>query len=209
MVGSTRKKSKNIQKEQVKKSSVMTVPQLRKAFEKIDMETRKILAKHPINESSISEFQKTWKVTFHKNINSETAKSYLELQTKVKKQKGKKGTRKQRGGSAPVDYMLRPGLDGTHGSYLPYVSSGLSFYNSINNIAMDSDCGKVDITPQISADMGSNKFVGGSSQQGMFGGQRMITSSVPPSLLQDVQDYSLSRPLGSSPSVLDTKYQPR
>ena len=105
--------------------------------------------------------------------------------------------------------MLRPGLDGTHGSYLPYVSSGLSFYNSINNIAMDSDCGKVDITPQISADMGSNKFVGGSSQQGMFGGQRMITSSVPPSLLQDVQDYSLSRPLGSSPSVLDTKYQPR
>ena len=50
MVGSTRKKSKNIQKEQVKKSSVMTVPQLRKAFEKIDMETRKILAKHPIHQ---------------------------------------------------------------------------------------------------------------------------------------------------------------
>ena len=207
MVGLTRKKTKNIKKEQVKKSSVMTVPQLRRAFERIDMETRKILAKHPIDESSVLEFQKTWKLTFHKTIDTATAKSYLELQTKSKKQKGTKGTKgtrkegkKQQGGSAPVDYMLRPGLDGTHGNYLPYVSSGLSFYNSINNIAMDSDCGKVDITPQISADMGSNKFVGG---------QRMIQPSVPPSLLQDVQDYSLSRPLGSSPSVLDTKYQSR
>jgi len=199
MAGLTRKKTNN-KKIVEKKSAVMSVPQLRKAFEKIDMETRKILAKHPIDESSVSEFQKTWKATFHKTIDDSTAKSYLELQTKVKKQKGKKITRKQRGGSAPVDYMLRPGIDGTHGNYLPYVSSGLSFYNSINNIAMDSDCGKVDITPQISADMGSNKFVGG---------QRMIQSSVPPSLLQDVQDNLLSRPLGSSPNVLDTKYQAR
>lgn len=205
MVGATRKKKVQ--------SKALTVPQLRKAFEKIDMETRKILAKHPIDDSSVSEFQKTWRSTFHKQIDSNAAKSYLELQAKVKKHKGKKGTRKgkgkgeQKGGSAPVDYMLRPGIDGTHGSFLPYVSSGLSFYNSINNIAMDSDCGKVDVTPQISADMGSNEFH--SSQHGMFGGQRMIQSSVPPSLLQDVQDNLLSRPLGSSPNVLDTKYQAR
>jgi len=196
MVGLTRKKTKKVQ------SKALTVPQLRKAFEKIDMETRKIIAKHPINESSVLEFQKTWKATFHKTIDDSTAKSYLELQTKSKKQKKKRETRKQRGGSAPVDYMLRPGIDGTHGNYLPYVSSGLSFYNSINNIAMDSDCGKVDITPGISADMGSNKVQ-------FIGGQRMIQPSVPPSLLQDVQDSLLSRPLGSSPSVLDTKYQAR
>jgi hypothetical protein len=203
MVGATRKK-----KVQPK---ALTVPQLRKAFEKIDMETRKILAKHPIDDSSISEFQKTWKSTFHKEIDAGVAKSYLELNAKVRKHKGtRKEKRKgaqQKGGSAPVDYMLRPGLDGTHGNYLPYVSSGLGFYNSINNIAMDSDCGKVDVTPQISADMGSNQFHSG--QQGMFGGQRMIQSSVPPSLLQDVQDSLLSRPLGSSPNVLNTKYQAR
>ena len=39
----------------------MTVPQLRKAFETLDMETRKILAKHPIDDSSVSEFSKVWK----------------------------------------------------------------------------------------------------------------------------------------------------
>jgi N-acyl-L-homoserine lactone synthetase len=55
--------------------------------------------------------------------------------------------------------------------------------------------------------MGYNQFHSG--QQGMFGGQRMIQSSVPPSLLQDVQDSLLSRPLGSSPNVLNTKYQAR
>jgi len=200
MARQTRKKTnKNLAKP-------LTVPQLRKAFESIDIETRKILAKHPINELSISDFQKVWKSIFHKQIDIQSAKSYLELQSKIKKKT--KGTRKsQKGGSAPVDYMLRPGLDGTHGSFLPYVSSGLSFYNNINNIAMDSDCGKVDITPQIAADMGSNMFGGASIAE--LSGSRIIQSSVPPSILQDVQDTMLGRPLGNSPSVLNTKYQSR
>ena len=172
------------------------------------METRKILAKHPINDSSVSEFQKVWKSIFHKVIDAQAARSYLQLQSKTKKKT--KGTRKsQKGGSAPVDYMLRPGLDGTHGVFLPYVSSGLSFYNNINNIAMDSDCGKVDITPQIAADMGSNKFYSGGASLGELTGSRIIPASVPPSVLQDAQDTMLGRPLGNSPSVLNTKYQAR
>ena len=198
MVRQTRKKTTK------KVSKVMTVPQLRKAFETLDMETRKILAKHPIDDSSVSEFSKVWKSIFHKPIKAEKARSYLELQRKSRRK-----TRKaQKGGSAPVDYMLRPGIDGTHGSFLPYVSSGLGFYNNINNIAMDSDCGKVDITPQIASDMGSNEFIGGASVAEITG-SRLISSTVPPSVLQDAQDVMLGRPLGNSPSVLNTKYQPR
>ena len=187
------------------KVKIMTIPQLRKAFETINSETQKILSKHPINEESISSFQKIWKHVFGKNIDSSTAESYLMLQSKTKK-RGTRRMKKQKGGSAPVDYMLRPGSDGTYGSFLPYVSSGLSFYNNINNIAMDSDCGKGNITPLVSDTMGSNKIHGGGNSVDGFQG-RLIGASVPPSLLQDFQDSQTGRPLGSSPNPLNTHYQ--
>ena len=191
--------------------TVMTVPQLRKAFEQIDVDTKKILSKHPINDESIKEFQKSWKQVFHKNIDTISAKSYLELQTKIVKKGGtrtrsrSRKTRKsekseQSGGVSPLDYTLRPGIDGTHGNYLPYVSSGLSFYNNINQIAMDQDCGKIDITPTIDASMGSNEVMKG-------GNARLIGATVPPSVLQDAQDYYLGKSLGDSSSVLNTKYK--
>ena len=190
----TRKNKNN----STKKVSVMTVPQLRRAFEQIDVETNKILRAHPINEDSVKEFQKAWKRVFHKSVDSTTAQSYLELQSKQSRSGGKlRKTRKQKGGVAPVDYTLRPGIDGTHGNYLPYVSSGLSFYNNINQIAMDQDCGKIDITPKVDVSMGSNEFMKG-------GSGRIIPSTVPPTVLQDAQDYYYGRPLGSSPSVLNT-----
>jgi hypothetical protein len=195
---------KNNTKKATKALHVMTVPQLRKAFEQIDVDTKKILSKHPINDESIKEFQKSWKQVFHKNIDTISAKSYLELQTKIVKKGGSRSrkTRKsgQSGGVSPLDYTLRPGIDGTHGNYLPYVSSGLSFYNNINQIAMDQDCGKIDITPTIDASMGSNEVMKG-------GNARLIGATVPPSVLQDVQDYYLGKSLGDSSSVLNTKYK--
>ena len=185
-----------------KTAKVMTIPQLRKAFESVNVETKKILSKHPMNNESIAAFQKIWKNIFGKIIDTSTAESYLRLQ--VKSNKKGKTYKKQKGGSAPLDYTLGPGIDGSqgtiqgvHGSYLPYVSSGLSFYNHINNIAMDSDCGKVDISPKIAFDMGSNKV----------GGQRLIGATVAPSILQDAQDSYLGRPLGSSPDPLQTTYK--
>lgn len=187
-----------------KKVHVMTIPQLRKAFEQMDVETKKILDKHPLNEESVKEFQKKWKQIFHKNIDSLTAESYLQLQSKmIKRGGGKRKTRKMKGGSAPVDYTLRPGIDGTHGNYLPYVSSGLSFYDNINQIAMDQDCGKIDITPTIDVSMGSNEVMKGGSV--LLG--RPVVSTVPPSVLQDAQDYALGRPVSESPSLLNTKYK--
>lgn len=199
---STRKKNSVKKVQSMKKVQPMTIPQLRKSFEHIDVDTKRILSKHPINEESIKEFQKSWKQVFHKNIDNVTAESYLQLQSKVVKKGGMRKTKKskQSGGVGPVDYTLRPGIDGTYGNYLPYVSSGLSFYDNINKIAMDSDCGKIDITPTIDVSMGSNQVMKG-------GTARLITSTVPPSLLQDAQDYYLGKPLGSSPNVLDTKYK--
>jgi hypothetical protein len=185
---------------------ILTIPMLRKAFEHIDMETRKILAKHPINKDSISEFQKAWKKCFSKTIDSKTAESYLMLQSKVKNKSSRK-TKKQKGGSAPVDYMLRPGIDGTHGSYLPYVSKGLDFYNDINNIAMDADCGKIDYTPQLSSTMGSNQVGAGVSELLYSLTNRPITPTSPPSILQDLQDSGLGKTLGASPKPIETHYQ--
>lgn len=186
------------------KAKTMTIPQLRKAFEEINVETSKILSKHPINDESISSFQKSWKKIFGKVIDVSTAESYLRLQGKAKKRG--KTYKKQKGGAAPLDYMVGPGIDGSqgtiqgvHGSFLPYVSSGLSFYNNINNIAMDSDCGKVDITPHIAFDMGSNKAGGGDG--------RPIASTVPTSLSQDIQSMILGKQLPASPDPLQTTYK--
>lgn len=200
----TKKNSKNqLKKVQAKPMTEkpMTIPQLRKAFEQIDFKTKQILSKHPVNEESIEEFQTNWKQVFGKNVDAKTAEAYLRLQTKEHKSSSRK-TRKQKGGMAPVDYVTRPGIDGTHGSFLPYISSGFKFYNDINNIAMDADCGKQNITPVVSADMGSNKVYSG----GVFNG-RLVPPTSPPSILQDAQDWLMGRPLGQSPDPVQTYYK--
>jgi hypothetical protein len=187
------KKNKKVQ------TKVMTIPKLRKAFEQIDYKTKHILSKHPVNEESIKEFQTSWKQVFGKDVDTKTAEAYLRLQSKANKHtKGTRKTRKQKGGMAPLDYTTRPGIEGTHGTFLPYISSGFKFYNDINNIAMDADCGKQDITPVVSADMGSNK---------VHSGGRLIPSTSPPSILQDTTDMLMGRPLGQSPDPTQTYYK--
>jgi len=168
-----------------------TIPQLRRLFEEIDGKVKA----NP--KMSVAEFQTLWKSKFAKPIGEKEAVSYLELQKKSGGGKGTRKNRSQKGGSAPIDYTLRPGLDGTHGSYLPYVSSGLSFYDSINRIAMDADCGKIDTTPQISSGMGSNEV--------MKGGQRMFAASNPASIGQDAESIRLGIPLSPGSSVLDIR----
>jgi len=193
-------------------SKVLTIPQLRKAFEVIEDETKKILATKSGKE--VSEFQKLWKSVFHKNLDAKAAEGYLAMSKKA--QRKRKGTRKMKGGAAPLDYMLRPGIDSSsYGNYLPYISSGFNFYNDIKKIAMDSDCGKVDITPTISESMGSNKALsgGGCACNKLKGGnlseflsQRLIGASVPASPLQDLQDTLIGKRLDASPDPLQTKY---
>lgn len=182
----------------------MTIPQLRKAFDTIERETKKIVQN---KATAVPEFQKLWRSVFHKSIDAKSAEAYLAMSKGSSRSHTHK--KKQLGGSAPVDYMLRPGIDSSsYGNYLPYVSSGLDFYNKINNIAMDADCGKQNISPIISADMGSNKVTSGGSLS-EFLSQRFVTSSVPASPLQDLQDAMLGKKLDASPDVLQTKYTAR
>jgi len=203
----TRKKSKSVKNKKQRGGSEShkpkTIPELRKAFEELDRKVATILSsgKGTINDKSISDFKSIWKNKFGKSLTDKEAESYLELQLSANKKShgGTRKNRKQHGGVGPVDYTLRPGIDGTHGSYLPYVSSGLSFYNDINKIAMDADCGKIDTTPQVSVGMGSNEFMKG----GQLSGARYISPTVPPSILQDAQDYRLGNPIGPSSSVLN------
>ena len=203
----TRKKGKSVKNKKQRGGSEShkpkTIPELRKAFEELDRKVATILSsgKGTINDKSIAEFKSIWKNKFGKSLTDKEAESYLELQLSANKKShgGTRKNRKQHGGVGPVDYTLRPGIDGTHGSYLPYVSSGLSFYNDINKIAMDADCGKIDTTPQVSVGMGSNEFMKG----GQLSGARYISPTVPPSILQDAQDYRLGNPIGPSSSVLN------
>jgi hypothetical protein len=180
-----------------KKTKVMTIPQLRKAFETIEQKSNEI--------KSVREFQEVWKSVFHKSINSKAAESYLNM--KKKRSKTRKNRNKQSGGVAPLDYTVGPGVNGVHGNFLPYISSGFGFYNNINNIAMDSDCGKQDITPTISSDMGSNKVTSGGSLNEILS-QRYVASTVPPTPLQDFLDSSRGVKLGASPDPLETKFEP-
>lgn len=196
-------KSKNITRKRKTSKKVMTIPQLRKAFDTIEREAKKIVQNRA---TAVPEFQKLWKSVFHKPIDVKAAEAYLAMTKRSTRSQTQK--KRQEGGSAPLDYMLRPGIDSSsYGNYLPYVSSGLGFYNQINSIAMDSDCGKQNISPTISADMGSNKVTyGGSLSE--FLSQRPITATVPASPLQDLQDSMLGIKLGSSPDPLQVEYKP-
>jgi uncharacterized protein (UPF0335 family) len=180
-----------------KKTKVMTIPQLRKAFETIEQKSKEI--------HSVREFQQVWKSVFHKTIDVKAAESYLSM--KKKRSKTRKSKNKQSGGVAPLDYTVGPGVNGVHGNFLPYISSGFGFYNSINNIAMDSDCGKQDITPTLSSDMGSNKVISGGSLNEILS-QRYVASTVPPTPLQDFLDSARGVKLGASPDPLQTKFEP-
>jgi hypothetical protein len=187
----------NTKKKNTKSRKVMTVPQLRKAFETIEQKSKHI--------HSVADFQGVWKSVFHKSIDAKAAEAYLNMKKKSSR-KTRRNKNKQSGGVAPLDYTTGPGVNGPHGNFLPYISSGFGFYNQINNIAMDSDCGKQNITPTISSDMGSNKVTSGGSLNELLS-QRIIPSQSPPTPLQDFFDSNRGMKLGASPDPLQTPYE--
>lgn len=195
MANKTRKQKKQQGgKEQQQQQQVMTIPKLRKAFESINIEVKRILAKHPINKDSVDEFKKKWKQIFGKTIDQEAAESYLNIQSKQKK----KDTRKksQKGGVASVDYMLRPGSsDASYGSFPTYISSGLQFGDHINKIAMDADCGIVDTTPQ--------GIVGGATASEIAYSvmNRPFARTEPTTVAYDAESYFSGRSLPVSPKI--------
>jgi len=193
------------------KRAIQTIPQLRKAFDHIEK-----IAKQGV---SLETFQKEWTKVFSHEIDAEAAQSLLQFHAK----KGKTRKQKQKGGAAPLagaplDFTTRPGTyDTPYGSFLDYISSGFNFYDKINQDSfVPTQCGKENITPQLAANMGSNKVGGGKTRRRQRGGAfpslselataltfRPMPSTSPTTVLQDAQSAFKGQTLPPSPSPAD------
>lgn len=120
-----------------KHTKAMTIPELRRAFEKIEDFTKK-------NSKDVEGFRKLWKKTFGKEVSKQSAEDYLAFVS------ANPSSTKQTGGGAPLDYTTRPGAELPYGSFLKYVAGGMA--PPMDSFGMLRE----DITPRISADMGTN-----------------------------------------------------
>ena len=81
------------------KKGMMTIPQLRKAFDHIEDFTASLLKKTKDPKERRKAFQKEWMKTFHRSVDDKATDAYL----KFEETKGKKAkTKKQRGGAVDV-----------------------------------------------------------------------------------------------------------
>lgn len=141
------------------KKGAMTIPELRHAFDHMENFTVHLLAKTKDATGRRKAFQKEWMKVFGRSVDDKAANAYLQFESK---KKGKTKRHRQHGGvqplaGAPLDYSTRPGLYAPYGVFPAYVSSGLDFYDKINQQAPVAGCGKEDTTPKLAADMGSNE----------------------------------------------------
>ena len=161
----------------------LTIPALRRAFESVD----RFVAKKP----SVPEFQKHWKKTFGKPVSAEAARDYLQFAA---------AKQTQSGGAAPLSYELgepagpAPNVPPTA---TPYVSNGFGFANVPSFI---NQCGTVDTTNPVPADMGTNTFTR------MGGGRRTRKRSTRQRGGAAQLDEFFARPFGinSPPSMAQT-----
>jgi hypothetical protein len=163
------------------KAKPMTIPHLRKAFDHIDTWVENHIRKQGV-KSLVPAFQSEWKKTFRRTVDAKAAEAYLSLKHVSSPRVTKKNkTQKQKGGSAlagaPLDYMTRPGVTGTYGSFPAYISSGMLPYPQDS---ISASCGKVDSTPNVPVDIGSNKVGGGKTRRNkkQQGGSNAVTQIV-------------------------------
>jgi hypothetical protein len=125
------------------KSSSMTIPQLRKAFDHIESFSVGLLRREKDSTKRRKAFQEEWMKVFHRAVDDKAADAYLQFESKKAKKGGK--TRKQRGGAAlsgaPLDYSTRPGIYGVYGTFPEYISAGFStFGDATNKMAIQEGC---------------------------------------------------------------------
>lgn len=140
----------------------MTIPQLRKSFDHMERYSTTLLHRSKGKDMVAKRraFQKEWLRVFKRPVDDKAADAYLMFESK------RSGSRKHRqnGGAAlagaPLDYTVRPGLvqEGPYAAFPAYLDKGLDAYaTKFNQDSISSQCGHVDTTPKISADMGSNE----------------------------------------------------
>jgi hypothetical protein len=191
--------SKKTRKSKQQKSKAMTIPELKRAFDKVESSISRIRSLSASEQ--IKEFQKVWRETFGKELEKSAAEAYLKVKFS---EKPKRGTRKMKkmmkgGGAplagAPIDYQTRPGIDGPSVSYPAYLSAGLAGYDKFNQFAYKADCGVKDITPSLPAGLGSNQAGGA------------VQSTIPSSVFQDIQTAYSGAPLPASPAPEDSTWK--
>ena len=177
----------------------MTIPQIKNSFDAIGRATHDILRDGSSEAEQVKKFQAAWKSIFHRPVKADAAEAYLQFKRTVSEKKPSRSrTRKLKGGAAalagaPLDYTLRPGVDTVYGNFPEYQSAGLKFYDTVNQEGMFQECGVKDISPQIQA----GGTVGDFAHQLLLSPQ---AQSVPPTLINDIQQGLSGRPLGPSPA---------
>lgn len=178
-----------------KRNGAMTIPELKRAFDKIEAKVQSIRSLSMPEQ--IKQFQSTWKDVFGRDIEKSAAEAYLKVKMSEKTRKmTRKAKKTMKGGAAPLagaplDYQTRPGIDGPSVSYPAYLSAGLSGYDKFNQFAYKADCGVKDITPTLPAGLGSNQAGG----------------SVPQTFYQDVATAYSGASLPSSPAPEDPAWK--
>lgn len=182
---------------------VSHIPTLKHSFDVLEHEVKNILKATTDPKQRIKRLQDVWRKLFGRPVEAVAAQAYLRVKSKssVGTRTRKKG---QSGGAAiagaPLDFQTRPGVDGVHGSFPPYLTSGLSFYGTINQDQLNKGVGLSAFDPAVPADMGSNKVGGGMLSDAMFlATTRPLVPSPVPTPFDDLQTWSHGRPLGSSP----------
>ena len=163
----------------------MTIPHLRKAFDHIDGWIESRIHKEGVKKL-VPAFQAEWKKVFRRTVDAKAAEAYLSLKHTATPRVTKK--HKQAGGSAlagaPLDYMTRQGVTGPYGNFPAYLSSGMLPYPEDS---VSAQCGKVDITPNVPVDIGSNKVGGGRRNKTRRNRKQMGGSNAVTQTLQNVQ----------------------
>lgn len=203
---------------------IKSIPQLRKAFEHMQ-EVAKELVQGPIDKDTIRKFSQAWHAAFGKQIDADQAEAYLKnLKSMGVSPKSRTAKRRMRGGAAPLgaaplDHQMGPGIYGVYGNFPAYVAGG--FDVGVPRISQLEGWGRVDTTPQVPADIGSNRVSGGgggrasgASRKGksktrklrpkkVRGGSQWIMSTNPTSVVADGVAYWRGQGLPPSPSPLD------
>jgi hypothetical protein len=106
------------------KSTIMSIPQIRTGLQYVDKYGKMALEKTDDIRQAAADFANEWYAVFQKKLSMDDAIAYMKH---VRDTGVTSANRKQKGGSAPLEYVMRPGLgaDGSVGGvYLPYVNSG-------------------------------------------------------------------------------------
>jgi hypothetical protein len=148
---------------------VISVNDIRNRFKDMDASVRGFLHKNNLNNPKElgKHVSRQWAKMFNKHLSSKATASltnhYISLH-------GKKGTKKgMRGGMAPLDYVMRPGMPGvaTYATFPTEVGADPKSVQDLDvyyNSGIGRSCGTENTTAHVPATMGSNK-VGGSRRR--------------------------------------------